>query len=187
MKWDIKLNCDLTREEARHTYGKFATRAATGTQASWAAHFSVVSWYTSSMLLWLASRMLVVPSETVERERRSVPRHWRGGKEAAQGVECQGGQVNDRLLLFKTACTLFLTFPESIGMENNAYGVYSGLSGTRFYTSHLHAYTRCLCLILFDGVGTNPCRSNLLLQTCAEILGNGNKFFLISILSWVAV
>ncbi len=54
------------------TYGKLATRTATGTQDSWAAHFSVTSWYTSSMLLWLHIKMLVEPSETEDKTREKT-------------------------------------------------------------------------------------------------------------------
>lgn len=57
--------------EAALTYGKLATRTVTGTQDSWAAHFSVISWYTSSMLLWLHIRTLVEPSETEDRRQLS--------------------------------------------------------------------------------------------------------------------
>lgn len=51
------------------TNGKLASLTATGEQESWVAYFNATSWYTSSMLLWLLTRVLVVPSDTGKRRR----------------------------------------------------------------------------------------------------------------------
>lgn len=218
MKWDIKLNRDLTREEAGNTYGKFATRTATGTQASWAAHFSVVSWYTSSMLLWLASRTLVVPSETVDRGRWSVPcqdrtevqryvvcvcerereregerphREWN-----VREVRLMTGSCSNPESHFKTACAqLFLTFPKSPGIKNDAYDGYLGLSVTLSYTFHSQVYTHYTLHACFSICRPKPCHhklstlsSSLLSFTCKDFhwrkqIHSGRTF--ISILSWI--
>lgn len=83
------------------TYGKLATRTATGTQDSWAAHFSVTSWYTSSMLLWLHIRMLVEPSETEDKAREKTA-EFEGGSvfrwSVVSGPHMESvQQLNDRL------------------------------------------------------------------------------------------